>query len=113
MKYMRPDLLNFDTLLPLLNKYHLLTQPNMYDLKNPLVAPTNRANELVYHILPNKGPGAFILFVKCLQEEKEHLGHQTLARLFTMPTHGKLFWYVASYILYSTVLNLLNQLCNH
>ena len=110
---MRPDLLDFDTLIPLLNKYHLLTQANMYDLKNLLVAPTKRANELVYHILPSKGPRAFTLFVKCLQEEKEHLGHQTLARLFTMPTqhentshqnlstlppHCKLFWYVATYI---------------
>ena len=82
---MRPELLDFDTLIPVLNKYHLLTQDNMYDLKNPLVSPIKRANELVYCILPNKGPGAFTLFVKCLQEETQHLGHQTLVKLFTMP----------------------------
>ena len=80
---MRPDLLDFDTLIPLLNKYHLLTQANMYDLKNPLVAPTKRANLLVYHILPSKGPEAYMLFIKCLQEETQHMGHQALARLLS------------------------------
>ena len=111
MKYIRLELLDIDALLPLLNKYQLLTQANMYDLKNRLIAPTERANLLVYHILPSKGPGAFTLFVKCLQEEKEHKGHQTLARLFTIPSESenashqnpsppqcKLFWYVCSYM---------------
>ena len=87
MKYIRLELLDMDMLVPLLNKYQLLTQANMYDLKNPLVAPTERANLLVYHILPSKGPGTFTLFVKCLQEEKEHLGHQTLTQLFSSPLH--------------------------
>ena len=85
LKYMKLELLDLHTLIPMLNKYQLLTQNNMYDLKNPLVAPLERANALVYQILPSKGPGAFTLFVKCLQEEKEHMGHQTLARLFTLP----------------------------
>ena len=85
MKYIKLDLLDLDTLIPKLNKYHLLTQTNLYDLKNRLVPPTKRANALVYQILPSKGVGAFTLFVKCLQEEKEHMGHQTLARLFTLP----------------------------
>ena len=99
-----------DTLVPLLNKYQLLTQANMYDLKNRLINPTERANLLVYHILPSKGPRAFTLFVKCLQEEKDHMGHQTLARLFTMPSESenashqnppprcKLLCYLAIYI---------------
>ena len=85
MKYIRLDWLDLDILIPKLNKYHLLTQANMYDLKNRQVDSTKRANALVYQILPNKGPGAFALFVKCLQEEKEHMGHQTLAKLFTLP----------------------------
>ena len=85
MKYMKPELLDLDTLIPKLNKYHLLTQTNLYDLKNRQVSPEKRANALVYQILPSKGSGAFTLFVKCLQEEKEHMGHQTLARLFTLP----------------------------
>ena len=85
MKHMQPELLDIDTLIPLLNKYHLLTQANMYDLQNRMVPPTERASALVYHILPSKGPEAFTLFVKCLQEEREHLGHQTLVKLFTLP----------------------------
>ena len=82
---MKLDLLNLDALIPKLNECDLLTQINMYDLRNRLVNPIERANNLVYHILPSKGPGAFTLFVKCLQEEEEHMGHQTLARLFTLP----------------------------
>ena len=85
MKYVKLDLLDLDTLIPKLNKCDLLTRINNYDLSNRLVNPIERANALVYHILPSKGPGAFALFVKCLQEEKEHMGHQTLARLFTLP----------------------------
>ena len=61
----------------------------MYDLKNRLNPPTERACELVYHILPSKGPRAFTLFVKCLQEEKQHLGHQSLVRLFTLPQQSE------------------------
>ena len=85
MKYMKLDLLDLHTLIPKLNNCQLLTQHNLYDLKNPLVPPIERANALVYQILPSKGSGAFTLFVKCLQEEKEHMGHQTLAKLFTLP----------------------------
>ena len=85
LKYMKLHLLDFDTLIPKLNKYQLLTQTNMYDLKNQLVPPIERAYALVYQILPSKGPRAYTLFVKCLQEEKEHMGHQTLSQLFTLP----------------------------
>ena len=85
MKYIRLDLLDVNTLIPLLNKYGLLTQENLYDLKNQKVPSMERANALVYHILPSKGPGAFTLFVKCLEEEKEHMGHRKLVRLFTLP----------------------------
>ena len=82
---MKPDLLDLDALIPKLNECDLLTRVNMYDLSNRLVNPIERANALVYHILPSKGPRAFTLFVKCLQEEEEHMGHQTLVRLFTLP----------------------------
>ena len=85
MKYIRLDLLDMNTLIPLLNKYGLLTRENLYDLKNQNVPSMERANALVYHILPSKGPGAFTVFVKCLEEEKEHMGHQKLVRLFTLP----------------------------
>ena len=85
MKYIRLDLLDLNTLIPLLNKHGLLTRENLYVLKNQKIPSMERANALVYHILPSKGPGAFTLFVKCLEEEKEHMGHQKLVRLFTLP----------------------------
>lgn len=85
MKYMKPDLIDFPKLIPLLNKYHLLDQTDVYELKNPLLSPSKKADALVYKILPSRGPGAFTLFFKCLQEEKHHMGHHTLAGLFTFP----------------------------
>ena len=89
MKYTQPDLLDFPTLVPLLNKYHLLTQSDNYTLMNPLIPPVERANALLYMILPSKGPGAYETFVKCLQEEKEHLGHKELAGRLTIPEKCK------------------------
>ena len=83
MMYVQPDLLDFPTLIPLLNKHHLLTQADSYDLANQLLPPTKRANLLLYRILPSKGPGAFRLFLKCLQEEQQHMGHRNLVKLFT------------------------------
>ena len=80
LKYVQPSLLHFPTLVPVLNKYHLLTQTDNYILMNTLIPPVERANALLYMMLPSKGPGAYELFVKCLQEETEHLGHEELAR---------------------------------
>ena len=98
MKCVQPDLLDFPTLIPLLNKRHLLTQANSYDLANQLLSPTKRANLLLYDILPSKGPGAFTLFLECLQEEKQHMGHQHLVKLFTQ---SKLLVAMTMYIPYS------------
>ena len=80
LNYIQPCLLNFPTLVPVLNKYHLLTQSDNYILMNTLLPPVERANALLYMMLPSKGLGAYKVFVKCLQEETEHLGHQELAR---------------------------------
>ena len=80
LNYIQPSLLYFPTLVPILNKYHLLTQSDNYILMNTLIPPVERANALVYMMLPSKGLGAYKVFVKCLQEETEHLGHQELAR---------------------------------
>ena len=85
MNYMKPELLDFDTLIPHLNRNHLLTQANMYVVMNRSISSVERANELIYKILPSKGARGFRLFVKCLQEETDHMGHQTLAKLFTLP----------------------------
>ena len=80
LKYIQPSLLNLPSLVPVLNKYHLLTQTDNYTLINQLIPPEERASALMYVMLPSKGPGAYELFVKCLKEETEHLGHQELAR---------------------------------
>lgn len=81
MKHFHPDFLNFSTLIPVLNKYHLLTLADNYTLMNGLIPPGERAIALVYDMLPRKGPEPYTLFVRCLQEEKEHMGHQELAKL--------------------------------
>lgn len=39
MKYMWLDLLDIDTLIPVLNKYQFLTLTNLYDLKNEHTPP--------------------------------------------------------------------------
>jgi len=85
------NLLDFPTLVRVLNQHHLLTRDDNYTLLNRLIPPTERANALVYMILPSKGPEAFNLFLKCLQEEKEHMGHQALAKELLIPKKCKLF----------------------
>ena len=88
-KHMQPILLDFTTLVPVLNKYHLLTQSENYTLMNIHTPSVERANALVYQILPTKGPRAYEMFVKCLQEETDHLGHQELAKKLTLPEKRK------------------------
>ncbi|XP_065920634.1 uncharacterized protein [Dysidea avara] len=83
MRNIRLEMLNLTALIPVLNKHHLLTLDDNYVLLNYLVSPMERANALVYQILPSKGPEAFKKFITCLQEETEHIGHQELARILT------------------------------
>ena len=96
MKYMQPILLNFTTLVPVLNKYNLLTQSDNYILMNIHIPPVERANALVYQILPSKGPRAYEMFIKSLQEETEHLGHQELAKKFILLQKRKLYIIIAT-----------------
>jgi len=69
--------------VPVLNRHNLLTPSENYDLLNKLSSPQDRANKLLYAILPSKGTGAYKLFVDCLQEEKKHMGHQKLVEIFS------------------------------
>ena len=78
------ELLNFTELVPLLNKHRLLTQHENYDLLNEWVSQKERANALLYTILPSKGPGADDKFIECIHEETEHAEHQYLAQLFPL-----------------------------
>ena len=81
MKHVRLELLNLTSLIPVLNKHNLLASDDNYHLLNYLISPLERANVLLYKILPSKGPGAFKTFITCLQEETEHIGHQELAKI--------------------------------
>ncbi|XP_065920649.1 uncharacterized protein [Dysidea avara] len=83
MQHIKIDLLNLTYLIPLLNKYQLLTRDDNYELLNTANSPEQRANLLLYLILPSKGPNAYKLFIKCLKEEKESRGHRELARMLT------------------------------
>ena len=89
MRNIRLEMLNLTALIPVLNKHHLLTLDDNYVLLNYLVSPMERANALVYQILPSKGPGTFKKFITCLQEETEHIGHQELARILITPIKRK------------------------
>lgn len=80
----RLELLNFTELVPVLNKHKLLTQHENYDLLNDRVSNTQRANALLYNILPTKGPVAYGEFIACIHEETEHAGHRHLAELLPL-----------------------------
>lgn len=77
-------LLNVMELVPVLNKHQLLTLHEKYQLLNDQVSCIERATNLVYVILPTKGPEAYGKFIKCIHEETEHAGHRELARLLPL-----------------------------
>ena len=89
MRNVKLELLNLTALIPVLNKYNLLTSDDNYILVNHFISPLERANVLLYKILPSKGPGAFKTFITCLQEETEHIGHQELAKIFISSMKSK------------------------
>ena len=89
MKHVRLELINLTALIPVLNKHNLLTLDDNYKLLDYSISPLERANALLYIIIPSKGPGAFKTFITCLQEETEHIGHQELAKMLTPPTKSE------------------------
>ena len=88
MKKFQPKLLDLATLLPHLNNHNLLTATENYHLMNNSTPSTDRAQQLVYSILPSKGPHAFTLFFECLKKEKEHIGHQELVKMILPLLNG-------------------------
>jgi len=108
MRNIRLEMLNLTAIIPVLNKHHLLTLDDNYVLLNYLVSPMERANALIYQILPSKGPGAFKKFILCLQEETEHIGHQELARILITPAKRKY-----TYILHICDRACKNRACGH
>ena len=76
--------------MPVLNKHRLLTQHENYDLLNDQVSNKERANALLFNILPTKGLTAYGEFIVCIHEETEHAEHQHLAKLLPLCQENKL-----------------------
>jgi hypothetical protein len=71
--------LKLEMLVPHLVEKNLLTQNEYHELAT---YPSWQQNEyFVLKILPTKGELGFQRFLKCLEEEDEHAGHQDLFQL--------------------------------
>ena len=67
-------------LLPFLMQKGLVTTNESEVLTNPFITKTPK-NLYLLSRLPSKGENAFELFLKCLEESNEHLGHAELVTL--------------------------------
>ena len=73
--------LNMEMLTTHLIQNELLTKAEYEKLAGQ--SSYNQSQYFVLTVLPNKGPSGFERFLKCLEEEKEHLGHQELFQLLS------------------------------
>ena len=73
--------IKLESLLPYLNKYHLLTDGENSELLNLLINEHYRVLKLL-HFIAGKGPDGFQYFLKALSEEPEHKGHVELTEIF-------------------------------
>ena len=80
--------IQLDTLLPILCKKHLVTQAEHQRLSSDKDSGAEKNGKLV-RIIQGKGENAFDLFVEALREEKEHLGHASLAQKLSQERSGK------------------------
>ena len=71
--------IQLDTLLPILCKKHLVTQTEHQRLSNDKDSDAEKNGKLV-RIIQGKGENAFDLFIEALKEEKDHIGHGSLAQ---------------------------------
>ena len=68
-------------LLPFLRKRHLVTETEFQQLSSDgRESESAEKNLKLIRIIIGKGEDAFDLFVEALQEEQEHLGHNSLAK---------------------------------
>ena len=75
-----PDIiqtLNMEMLTPHLLQNGLLAHSE-YQQLDALDTSWKQAKHFLLNVLPTKGEGGFKLFLKCLEEETEHSGHQDL-----------------------------------
>ena len=71
--------LNVNALLPHLDRKRLLTPSENEILYSMRTTPIEQASYLL-RILPGKGENGFKLFLECLRDEKDHLGHEDLVK---------------------------------
>ena len=67
-------------LLPILSAKRLVTQSEFQELSNDGKETDLEKNRKLIRIIIGKGEKAFDLFIEALQEEREHLGHDSLAK---------------------------------
>ena len=76
-------LVDLATLVPVLNRYKLLTPTEnsiLTDYITVVMAPQERCRQLT-QFMAKKGDDGYQLFLQALQEEKQHLGHNQLHQL--------------------------------
>ena len=79
-------LTNWMNILPLLIREQLLTdeeEAHLFSDRNP---DNTKGLYFYRRWLPTKGPGAYLKFLKCLGEEKNHLGHAAILKLLQTTT---------------------------
>ena len=70
-----------ESLLPYLNKHHLLTDGENSELLNLVISERCRVLKLI-EFMKGKGPEGFQSFLTALAEEPEHRGHVELTEIF-------------------------------
>ena len=70
--------INFDTLIPFLNKYNIFTRDEMECLTNNMILTAQKVNNLITLWIPGKNEDGICNFVKALNEAHEHSGHITI-----------------------------------
>ena len=78
--------LNVKQLMPLLIEKGLLTPSEREEL-DKLQGLQHDQNKHLLQILPRKGEKSYELFLQCLREEEEHMGHQDILRWLTTAAH--------------------------
>ena len=68
---------NLETLVPVLNKYGVITREESEQLLNTNMTSQKRKRDLTAY-LESKGNTGFTLFLQALKEETEHCGHKEL-----------------------------------
>ena len=68
-------------LLPILLQKRLVTEAEFQQLSSEGRESDSEKNGKLIRIITGKGEDAYDLFVEALQEEQEHLGHSSLAKI--------------------------------